>query len=634
MAGVSPALLALLLSAGPASVPWGHELLERARREGKPILIEAWSGTCSSCRARATALDQPAVLAAAGRYLVVHVDRDERPDVADAYGQALALLASEGFDADAGPPLVVALTAEGRPFWGTLARGDSAFPGELAARLARLADDYRDHRAELEAKAGAVTASLREAQRGEPASGGLALGVVSRAFGGLREAAGRDGDFGDPPEILPHAAIRFLLAEHARSGSHEALGLAARALGSIRRREPAGLGDLALLLRALVDADAASGLATFEHDAARLAGRLLAAEDPAGGFRLSSASGEQRVLTGWSGLAIGALARSGSSSSRARDLEVARRSAERLLARLGPPAGAPRLIGAASAGIPALLEDYAYLAEGLLDLHDATGDERWRLHAAALVDAAVARFADAERGGFYSTDAAHEPLPARIRDGYEGPLPSPNGVMALVLERLAVATGEKRYADQARRTVEAFLGDLQRAPRGMETLAAAAGLLLGPQAAPAQLPPEAPHPTRVALGAVTVEASLSSAAVRPGELVEAHLRLEIARGSLVPAHDPLDRDLAGLAVSVPTGWIAPQPARYSASTAVRGGITREVAAVYLEQAEVVVPLRVGAQAPAGAQAVRLRVRFQPCSEKRCRPPESVTLDVPVTVEAR
>jgi uncharacterized protein YyaL (SSP411 family) len=632
MAGMSQALLLALLTGGAAPLPWGQELLDRARREGRPILLQAWSGTCGPCRARAAQLDEPAVVAASERYLVARVDRDERPDVADAYAQAVALLASEGFEAESGPPLVVALTPDGRPFWGTLARRDAAFPAELAARLVRLADDFRDHRAELEAKAGAVVASLREAQRGEAARGGLDAGVVSRALSGLREAAGPEADFGEPPELLPHAAVGLLLAEHARSGDASALALAARALTGLRRREPTGAADAALLLLAFVAADAASGLSTFERDAERLAARLLAAEDPAGGFRISLAGDDPRVLTGWSGLVVGALARSGSAPSRESHLQAARRSAERLMARLAPGATLPRLLAPGASGVTGLLEDYAYLAQGLLDLHDATGEERWRRHAAELADAALGRFADVERGGFFATDAAQEPLPARIRDGYEGPLPSPNGVMALVLERLWRATGERRYEELARRTVLAFLGDLQRAPRGMETLAAAAAALVGPGAA-VGAPPEPAWPARVAVGAVTLEASLSAAAARPGELLEARVRLEIAQGSVVPAHDPLDRDLAGLAVSVPTGWVTPHRVRYPASTAVRGGITREIAAVHMDEAEVVVPLRVGAHAPAGAQALRLRVRFQPCSEKRCRAPESVTLEVPLRIEA-
>jgi hypothetical protein len=575
------------------------------------------------------------VVAAAGRFVAVRVDRDLRPEVADAYAQALALLSSDAPEPDAGWPLIMALTNDGRPFWGTLARSDSAFPAELAARLSRLADDYRDHRAALEATAGAVTASLREAQRGEPAKGGLAADVVSRALAGLREAAGPRGDFGDAPEMFPHAAVRFLLAEHARSGDAAALGLALRALEALEDREPSSLADSALLLRAFADAAAEEESPALRAAAGRQARRLLAAEAPEGGFHLSLSGGSAPVLTGWSGLAIGALARSGRALGRGPDVDAARRSAERLLARLGPPATLPRVLGPGAPRASGVLEDYAYLAEGLLDLDEATGDERWRREAAGLVDAAFGRFADSERGGLFSTDAAHEPLPARLRDGYEGPLPSANGVIALVLQRLATATGEKRYAELARRTVEGFLGDLQRAPRGMETLATAAAALLGPRAALAALePPEVPRPTRVQLGAVGIEAALSSPTARPGELIEARVRLQIGGGSLVPAHDPLDRDLAGLAVSVPTGWAAPQAARYSEATAVRGGITREIAAVHLDQAEVVVPLRLGAQAPPGPQAVRVRVRFQACTEKRCRPPESVTLDVPVTIEAR
>ncbi len=139
----------------------------------------------------------------------------------------------------------------------------------------------------------------------------------------------------------------------------------------------------------------------------------------------------------------------------------------------------------------AYLEDYAFLAEALLDLHDATGDVRWSEEAGRAIDAAIGRFLDAGSGGFFDTDAAHEPLPARLKDAYDAERPSANGVMVSVLTRLARATGERRYAELARGTVRAFSGDLEKAPRGLETLAASAVPLLtrAPSSVPSPVPP-------------------------------------------------------------------------------------------------------------------------------------------------
>jgi hypothetical protein len=166
---------------------------------------------------------------------------------------------------------------------------------------------------------------------------------------------------------------------------------------------------------------------------------------------------------------IGALATSGRVLARHADVEAARQAAGAVMESAGP-AGALRHSPTDTKG-SALLQDYAYLAEGLLDLHDATGEPRWRDDAALLVDAAISHLWDPAGGGFFG---AQQPGPLRLENGRDTELPSANGVMASVLLRLGRATGETRYSRLAQKTIEAFLPELERDPRGMETLAAAA----------------------------------------------------------------------------------------------------------------------------------------------------------------
>ena len=92
--------------------------------------------------------------------------------------------------------------------------------------------------------------------------------------------------------------------------------------------------------------------------------------------------------------------------------------------------------GEGSAKLPAYLEDYAFLAHGLLRLHRATGDARWLREAQALVDRMIADFEDKEEGGFFFTASDHEQLLARAKDPFDSALPSGNSMAILDLIEL------------------------------------------------------------------------------------------------------------------------------------------------------------------------------------------------------
>jgi hypothetical protein len=126
----------------------------------------------------------------------------------------------------------------------------------------------------------------------------------------------------------------------------------------------------------------------------------------------------------------------------------------------------------------AYLDDYAYLIHGLLNLHDATGDNRWLDEAKAL-SATIAKWhGDAERGGFFFTAHDHEKLFARAKDAYDGAQPSGNGIQANNLLRLAKKSGEVEYRDSAFRTIKIFLGVFRTNPASVPGLARALDDLL------------------------------------------------------------------------------------------------------------------------------------------------------------
>lgn len=623
----SPYLRALGATAPPWSA-WSAATLGEAQRADRLLFVLAGPGRRGDCGAPELALfDRGDVADALARsYLAVGVDGDERPELADVLATALALVESEPGDDQAA--LWAVLTPEGWPLAAGRARGDRGFVLGFAAHLDRVAAEYGTRRGEARTRAGALAAQLREAQSSERPSGPLARAVVERSLDGLRVAAGPRGRV----EERPFGPLRLLQAE-AEAGQPQARRLLAGTLDGLAATPPgacpARAADLAQRLRALALGYALGGQAAWRSAAEADAARLLALRDATGSAR--AAAGDERSFALDQGLALGALAVAGAKLGRPDLVSAARATAEAALRQLGP---APALRRLSVAGAPrgaAVLADHAFLAEGLLDLAEATGEARWRDESAALAEAALRRFAD-PGGGFFESEAAHEPLPARPRSAYDGQRPAASAVLADVLLRLARATGQPQWRPLARSTVEGFLGDLQRAPRGVETLAAVAGELLGraPQAA---APPAPAGAASAASGAVRATLALPAGA-RAGAQLEATVALEIAPGHSVNGHRPPTRDLYGLSLSVlESGDLKAGAVLFPPAADVPRRFSREPVAGYQGRAVLRLPLALPPGAAAGPRTLRLRLGFQDCTESRCQPPDSLLLEATLAVTA-
>jgi uncharacterized protein YyaL (SSP411 family) len=122
------------------------------------------------------------------------------------------------------------------------------------------------------------------------------------------------------------------------------------------------------------------------------------------------------------------------------------------------------------AHLPAYLDDYAFLAEALLELLQT----RWRSadleFAVSLTEVLLSQFEDAKAGGFFFTAADHEQLLHRSKTFSDDSLPSGNGVAAMVLSRLGLLLGELRYLDAAERTLKAGWPTLQQYPQAHMSL--------------------------------------------------------------------------------------------------------------------------------------------------------------------
>ena len=158
---------------------------------------------------------------------------------------------------------------------------------------------------------------------------------------------------------------------------------------------------------------------------------------------------DDKRLTAWNALMIAALADAGAVLEREDYLAAATAAAEFVLRDLRGPDG--RLLRTYNRGqgkIDAYLEDHGYLLEALLTLYESTFEARWFDEARALADTILERFADPERGGFFSV-AADTALIARRKELDDTPIPSGASAATFGLLRLAALTGEARYEDAA-----------------------------------------------------------------------------------------------------------------------------------------------------------------------------------------
>ena len=173
---------------------------------------------------------------------------------------------------------------------------------------------------------------------------------------------------------------------------------------------------------------------------------------------------DEKVLTSWNGLMLAAFAEAARVLDRGDYRQVAERNADFVLRELRGGDGRLMHVGyAGAASVPGMLEDYAYLIEGLLALYQTTFAPRWVEAAVALADEMIARFGmlsadDGEVVGFYDTEDTSD-LITRPREVQDNAVPSGNAMAATALQTLARLSGEARYASIATRA----LAPMQRA---------------------------------------------------------------------------------------------------------------------------------------------------------------------------
>ncbi len=176
---------------------------------------------------------------------------------------------------------------------------------------------------------------------------------------------------------------------------------------------------------------------------------------------------DDKIITAWNGMMISAMAEAGRVLGRPEYIEAARRSSEYIL-RIHYPKD-NRLLRTSRKGRAqhdAVLEDFACLGEGLVDLYEASGEEQFLEKAGALALSLLEAFQDRDLGGFYTTAKDHEALIVRGREGADGATPSGNAVAATLLARLSFHLDRPEFREAAVAAIRAYGKQMTRYPRG------------------------------------------------------------------------------------------------------------------------------------------------------------------------
>jgi uncharacterized protein YyaL (SSP411 family) len=183
---------------------------------------------------------------------------------------------------------------------------------------------------------------------------------------------------------------------------------------------------------------------------------------------------DDKILTSWNGLMLGAFAR----ASVILDAPAYRDAAEKNLRFIREKLWVAGKTGPSlfhrwrdgESDEVQLLEDYAFLLSGVIEFYETTLEPEHLDFAIELAAALLDKFFDAENGGFWQSAAGSKNLILRLKDDYDGAEPSGNSVAVLSLLKLAGITGQKRFAEAAEKTLALFAGRFQKAPQAMPFL--------------------------------------------------------------------------------------------------------------------------------------------------------------------
>ncbi len=322
---------------------------------------------------------------------------------------------------------------------------------------------------------------------------------------------------------------------------------------------------------------------------------------------------DDKIITAWNGMAIAAFAEAGYQLDDAAYLDEAKKAAQFIWQNNRQKSGELYRVNLnGSASVDAAQEDYAYLAEGLLRLYDATGNNDWLQKATEVVDQMLNLFWDKQQGGFFMAKQSKiAPHIQHLKEVNDGAMPSGNSVAVKVLSELAKRSGEMTYQEKAWAVVAAFSEQVKTHPGAYAFFLSGVDQLLTGETGNIQY---------AANGAVAIKANIQATDEDKSRLT---LDIFIKPGWHINAHQPLQKDLIATEVKLSDEklWqlesvIYPEPEMKKLAF-------QETELALYEQQIQVQALFVKKQ-PA-ALIIPILMTIQACNEQHCLAPETIRI---------
>ena len=269
--------------------------------------------------------------------------------------------------------------------------------------------------------------------------------------------------------------------------------------------------------------------------------------------------------------------------------------------------------------VPAVQEDYAWLADAYVSLYDLSGKKKWLDRARSLLEQMQLLFLDETNGGYFMNAHPDDAVPTmgRPKDITDGAEPAGNAVALHALARLARRPGERgeflEIDERATTLLAAFAPLVNRSPSSYPYFLLGATVLADGESGPLQY---AAHGGVAISGHVENRQLTVNIKIRPGWHINAHKPLS---ASLIPTI--LEAAEQNTAVEL-------SEVSYPAPKKKKLGFQDEVLALYAGDIKLLAALKPGAELQPDS-LLRLKLQLQACDDEVCLPPERLELQVPM-----
>jgi len=487
--------------------PWGEEGFARAGAENKPVLISIGYSACHWCHVMEHELFENEEIAKLMNELFINmkVDREERPDLDEVYMNAVQMLTGRG-----GWPMTVFLTPDGKPFYGGTyfppedRYGVPGFPRVLKA----VAQAYRERPEEVKKSVEQILSGLNRMANFQESQRPFSLETIGQSAEQLSQAYDPDyGGLGQAPKFPNAGLFELFLRHYRRSKEQRFLEMVTHTLtkmaeGGIYDHLGGGfhrysvdekwlvphfekmLYDNAQLTRIYAQVFCITQDTFFKRTVEETLEYLLREMlYPEGGFystQDADSEGEEGKFFIWSHEEIMRIlgGEIGEIFCRIYDVSDYGNFEDKNILHLilTPEQSAKffrkerqeieRIMAEARAKLHGYLDDYAFLAAGLLDLYEATLERSAMEQALQLAEMMTREFWDEIDGAFFYTGKSQEQLISRTKPAFDSSVPSGNSIATQVLLRLYHYTGREDYLRRAEKVLRLYYDAMEKQPFG------------------------------------------------------------------------------------------------------------------------------------------------------------------------